>query len=177
MPKAGAAVSVATRGAARRSERARESVRRPRARPGALRVGGPAAGLTTRAALLGLVVCALLVSAAVPMREFLAQRSRISDLQQAQAAQRERVAELEQRSRQLADPAWLTAQARERLHYVRPGETAYQVLVPPTGPAPVEQPGGDSGQGDTGQGDTGQGDPWYERWLDGVEDDGRDASP
>src|SRR3954452_22533032 len=93
------------------------------------------AGLTTRAAILGLVVCALVVSAALPLREFLSQRADIRHLQQSQAAARARVAALEEQEARLADPAYVAALARDRLHFVRPGETAYVVIAPSAAPA------------------------------------------
>jgi cell division protein FtsB len=92
------------------------------------------AGLTTRAAVLGLVVCALVVSAALPLREFLSQRSDIRQLQQSQAVQQKRVAALEEQKQRLADPTYVTSLARDRLHFVRPGETAYVVLAPSNAP-------------------------------------------
>jgi cell division protein FtsB len=92
------------------------------------------AGLTTRAAVLGLVMCALLVSAALPLREYLGQRSDIHDLQQQQAAANKRVAALEEQKARLEDPAYTAALARDRLHFVRPGETAYVVIAPSAPP-------------------------------------------
>jgi cell division protein FtsB len=95
------------------------------------------AGLTTRAAILGLVVCALVVSAGLPLREFLSQRADIRHLQQSQAAARARVAALEEQKARLADPDYVAALARDRLHFVRPGEIAYVVIAasaPPTTP-------------------------------------------
>jgi cell division protein FtsB len=93
------------------------------------------AGLTTRAAILGLVVCALVVSAALPLREYLSQRADIRRLEQSQAAARARVAALEEQKGRLADPDYVAALARDRLHFVRPGETAYVVITPSTAPA------------------------------------------
>jgi cell division protein FtsB len=92
------------------------------------------AGLTTRAAIFGLVVCALVVSAALPLREFLSQRGDIRRLEQSEAAARHRVAALEEQKARLSDPAYVAALARDRLHFVRPGETAY-VVIAPTAPA------------------------------------------
>jgi cell division protein FtsB len=89
-------------------------------------------GLTGRAAVLGLVVCALVLSLAYPAKEFLAQRGEIGRLQQEQREAQARVTALEERKRQLDDPAYVRAQARARLHYVLPGETVY-VVVPPAG--------------------------------------------
>ncbi|MCU1590010.1 MAG: Cell division protein DivIC (FtsB), stabilizes FtsL against RasP cleavage [Frankiales bacterium] len=97
---------------------------------------GPA-GLTTRAAILGLVVCALVVSAALPLREYLSQRADIRHLQQSQAAARARVAVLEEQKARLADPDFVAALARDRLHFVRPGETAYVVIAPSAPAAPA----------------------------------------
>ena len=88
------------------------------------------AGLTTRAAILGLVVCALVVSAALPLREYLSQRADIRHLEQSQAAATARVAALREEKARLADPDYVAALARDRLHFVRPGETAYVVIAP-----------------------------------------------
>jgi cell division protein FtsB len=89
-------------------------------------------GLTGRAAVLGLVVCALVLSLAYPAKEFLAQRGEIGRLQDEQRQAQARVSALEERKRQLEDPAYVQAQARARLHYVLPGDTLY-VVVPPSG--------------------------------------------
>ena len=88
--------------------------------------------MTGRAAVLGLVVCALVLSLAYPAKEFLAQRGEIGRLRAEQAQAQARVSALEERKRQLGDPAYVRAQARARLHYVLPGETVY-VVVPPSG--------------------------------------------
>jgi cell division protein FtsB len=117
-----------------RSGRSRATTRRTTAGTGA-----PAAerrratALTTRAAVLGLVLCGLVVSAALPLRELLAQRGQIATAEQAQTARLERVAALEEQRRALDDPTHVQALARERLHYVMPGETAYIVLAPEGG--------------------------------------------
>jgi cell division protein FtsB len=89
-------------------------------------------GLTGRAAVLGLVVCALVLSLAYPAKEFLAQRGEIGRLRAEKVQAQARVAALEERKRQLSDDAYVRAQARARLHYVLPGETVY-VVVPPSG--------------------------------------------
>ena len=88
------------------------------------------AGLTTRAAGLGLAVCALVVSAALPLREYLSQRGHIASVEAAQAAQQRRVTSLQRQLTQLQDPAYVRSQARLRLHFVLPGETAYVVIAP-----------------------------------------------
>ena len=84
--------------------------------------------LTGRAAMLALVVCMLAISLAYPLREYLAQRSDIGQLRAEVSEQEQRVAELRTARERWADPAYVEAQARERLHYVMPGETSYVVL-------------------------------------------------
>jgi cell division protein FtsB len=102
--------------------------------PVAVEPARKAGGLTTRAAVLGLVVCALLMSAALPLREFLGQRSQIAELRQQQRAATARVKALEEQKARLEDPAYTAALARDRLHFVRPGETAYVVIAPSAPP-------------------------------------------
>ena len=84
--------------------------------------------------MLGLVVCALVVSAALPLREFLTQRSQISSARERNAQQQARVDALEKQLKQWQDPAYVKAQARERLHFVLPGEYSYVVLGPSSAP-------------------------------------------
>ena len=97
--------------------------------------------LTGRAAVLALVFCLLAISLAYPMREYLSQRGDIGALEAEVAAQEKRVAELERTRQRWNDPAFVKAQARERLHFVMPGETQYVVLEPDEAPAPVPAPG------------------------------------
>ncbi len=150
----------------------RGPVRRPervggRCAAGSARRGAPSGVLTTRAAVLGLVLCALVVSAALPLREYFTQRGRIERLEQQQAAQRERVVALERERRLLDDPAYTARLARERLHYVHPGETAYVVLAPESD----ERFADGSAQPDDETA------PWYSRLLGSVrEADGDTAS-
>jgi hypothetical protein len=76
------------------------------------------------------VVCAVLVSLAYPLREFFAQRGEIERLQAQERATEQRVAALRRQQQRWADPAYVKTQARQRLHFVLPGETAYVVLDP-----------------------------------------------
>ena len=92
--------------------------------------------LTGRAAVLALVVCLLAISLAYPLREYLAQRGDIAGYQDKVAEQQARVAELRRQHARWSDQAYVEAQARERLHYVMPGETSYVVLEADDTPAP-----------------------------------------
>lgn len=86
--------------------------------------------LTGRAAILFVVLSALVVSLALPVREYVRQRSEISALQEEKQLREERVAALQGRLEQWKDPAYVKAQARQRLQYVMPGEVGYVVLEP-----------------------------------------------
>jgi cell division protein FtsB len=91
-----------------------------------------AMGLSTtrRAAVLAIVVCALALSVAVPLRTYLSQRDEVRIQEQRQADLRAQVEALEKRKAQLEDPAQVEAEARRRLRYVMPGETPYMVELP-----------------------------------------------
>jgi len=100
-----------------------------------------------------LVVVTLVVSAALPLREFLSQRGEIAELAGANAEARDRVAELAAERERQDDPAHVAAEARRRLHFVMPGETAY-VVIPPDPVAATEE--ADDA-------------PWYAQLWDSVE--------
>jgi cell division protein DivIC len=70
-----------------------------------------------------------------------------------EAALRHQIADLEQQKGKLSDPAYIAAQARERLGFVKPGDTPFQVQLPPTA-AVSAQPGTDAVK-------SANNDPWY----------------
>ena len=82
---------------------------------------------TGRVAVVLLVLAGLAFSAALPVRTYLRQRSQISALEQQVRQERAGVAQLESSAAQWQDPAFVSAQARERLGLVAPGETGYIV--------------------------------------------------
>lgn len=122
------------KGEARTGRNSKPAARKPqsRARTRAGAGTGGAFGMTgtRRAALLAMVVCALALSIAVPLRTYLAQREELREVNASQETLRAEVGQLEQRKRELADPAHIEAEARRRLHFVRPGETPYIVQLP-----------------------------------------------
>ena len=93
--------------------------------------------LTGRAAVLLLVVAALAVTLAWPARALLDQRRAVSQMRTDNAAAEQRVLDLEKSLARWNDDAYVEAQARARLHFVRPGETAYVVLGPDAAPPAV----------------------------------------
>lgn len=90
-------------------------------------------------AILGLVAAALVVSAALPVQEYLSQRAEIGALEQARTQAQARVGALEAERQRLLDPAYVAGEARRRLHFVLPGETSY-VLVGPPPATDVDEP-------------------------------------
>lgn len=148
-PGAGSSAARASRPESTRTRSTRNASRGPRRPVPKLRRRHPAAvlGLSTtrRAAMFAIVVCALALSVAVPLRTYLAQRDEVQVQEQRQAELRVQVEQLEARKAQLGDPAQLEAEARRRLRYVMPGETPYIVELPgdhDTGAdgQPVQQP-------------------------------------
>ncbi|MFF0816119.1 septum formation initiator family protein [Rhodococcus sp. NPDC003318] len=93
---------------------------------------------TARAVILAMVVCALLLTLVVPLRTYLAQRSEAEQLAEQREQLEADVARLTRENDQADDPAYVRAQARERLQYVMPGETPYQVQLPGATAPPVE---------------------------------------
>lgn len=86
--------------------------------------------LSVRAIVLGVVLLAGFTLLFPTVRAYLGQRAELDALeaQVAQAEQDERA--LERDLDRWQDPAYVAAQARERLSYVLPGETAYRVIDP-----------------------------------------------
>ncbi|WKX70755.1 septum formation initiator family protein [Streptomyces sp. XD-27] len=83
--------------------------------------------LTGRAAMLALVVCSLVIALAYPMRQYISQRAEIADQRRQAQQARDDEKRLREEKARLQDPAYIERLARERLHYVRPGETGFSV--------------------------------------------------
>ncbi len=80
--------------------------------------------------MLLLVLAALVTTLAFPLREFVQQQSKIRALEQQVTLTGQRVDALQRQRAQWQDPDFIEAQARERLHFVFPGEIGYVVLTP-----------------------------------------------
>jgi cell division protein FtsB len=127
-----------TRERARRPSRSRPTARRGRpARAGTARRAGTEegtasrAGFTGRAVVLAVAIASGMLALGLPFKVFVSQRHASGRLEQQTAAQQARVDALKVQQRTWQDPAYVAAQARERLHFVKPGETAYIVLGDP----------------------------------------------
>jgi cell division protein FtsB len=84
--------------------------------------------ITSRAAVLAVVLCAVALSLAYPLREYLAQRHQIDQLQAEHATLLHRVATLRHEQGRLADPTFLEHLAMQRLGLCLPGATCYLVV-------------------------------------------------
>jgi cell division protein FtsB len=113
--------------------------------------------LTGRAAILAVVVCAIAMSLAYPVREYISLRRSIAELRAEKARVEAEKQALLARDRQSDDPNWIKKTAKERLHYCGPGEKCYVVMEPEQGKAQaaVKQPA--------------QVPPWYETLWESVQ--------
>jgi cell division protein FtsL len=108
------------------------------------------ARFTSRAAVLAVVICAIALSLAYPVREYIGQRRQIDQLEAQRQTYEVQIHRLEAQHRKLTSPAYVEQQARDQLHMCLPSQTCY-VVIPPKPfvkvAAPARQPGT----------------PWYER--------------
>jgi cell division protein FtsB len=91
---------------------------------------------TRRAAVLAIVVCAIALTVAVPLRNYVAQRQELAAVEQQQRDLAVEVAALQAERDRLSDPAQIEALARSRFGYAMPGEVPYIVQLPPAPAAP-----------------------------------------
>lgn len=77
-----------------------------------------------------MVLCAIALSLAYPVREYIAERRQIDQL----LAQRDQIALqrrlLQQEGRRLTNPAYIEQQARDRLHMCLPTQVCYVIIDP-----------------------------------------------
>jgi cell division protein FtsB len=91
--------------------------------------------LTGRAALLAVVMCAIALSLAYPVREYIGQRRQIDQLLATQQSLSEQVKNLQAEDKRFSDPGYIEQQARDQLHYCLPTEKCY-VIVGNNSPVP-----------------------------------------
>ena len=98
---------------------------------------------TSRAAVLAVVLCAIALSLAYPVREYIGQRRQIDQLTAQRATAEAAVRRLQAEDRKLTSPSYVEQQARDRLHMCMPGQTCYVVIrskKPPAVVAPAPAP-------------------------------------
>jgi cell division protein FtsL len=83
------------------------------------------------------VICAIALSLAYPVREYVAQRRQIDQLQAQNRATAAELSRLQAEAQRLGDPAYVEQQARDRLHLCMPGKTCYVIIGgQPAAPGP-----------------------------------------
>jgi cell division protein FtsL len=106
------------------------------------REGSPAAGdpepsprprFTGRAAVLAVVICAIALALAYPIREYIAERRQIAALDAQDAALAVKVARLKVQERAYSSPTFIEQQAEDQLHMCFPSRTCYTVIGPARG--------------------------------------------
>jgi cell division protein FtsL len=83
---------------------------------------------TGRAALLAVVLCAIALSLAYPVREYIAQSRRIGQLEAQRQAMTAQVNALRSEQQRLSSPAYVEQQARDNLHMCLPSQTCYVII-------------------------------------------------
>ncbi|WP_246036628.1 MULTISPECIES: FtsB family cell division protein [Cellulomonas] len=121
--------------------------------------------------VFSLVVLLAFVLVYPTLSSFLHQRAEVEALREEHAAALEHNEDLEAELRRWDDDAYVMAQARERLSFVMPGETAYRVVDPEAAPAaPDPEPGSPA----TVEGSTR---PWYSTVWESVQQAGGTQVP
>jgi cell division protein FtsL len=118
--------------------------------------------LTSRAAVLAVVICAIVLSLAYPIREYMTQRQQMDSLVAQQQTMLAQVRNLQARQARLADPTYIEQLARQDLDMCFPGTRCYIVegSLPPVSLAQAAERGPA---------------PWYDKLWRSVQQ--ADASP
>jgi cell division protein FtsL len=74
------------------------------------------------------VVCAIALSLAYPVREYIAQRRQIDQLQAQSQSTTAELARLRAEALRLNEPAYIEQQAQDRLHMCLPGASCYVII-------------------------------------------------
>jgi cell division protein FtsB len=112
--------------------------------------------LTGRAALLAVVICAIALSLAYPVREYIAQRQQINQLLAQQQTMTTQVKALQTESTKLAQTWYIEQEARDELHMCFPQEQCYEVVSGQPAKASVAKPQAVA-------------DPWYAKLWNSVQ--------
>lgn len=137
------------------------------ANPAERRPLGTRSALTPRAAILTAVVALVVATVALPMRDLVAQRNRINALRDRQAVATEELKAMNARIARWNDPAFVAVQARERLHFVLPGQVGYVVLEADNAPLLLHGKAPSRGRSQS----------WYAALWGGIKRAGRTAAP
>jgi cell division protein FtsB len=112
--------------------------------------------LTGRAALLAVVICAIALSLAYPVREYIAQRQQIDQLLAQQQTMADQVKALQAEDSKLSQTWYIEQEARNQLHMCFPQEQCYEVVSGEPAKASVATPQATA-------------DPWYAKLWGSVQ--------
>lgn len=113
-----------------------ERVPRTRRRPARAGIGASLRGVEMTPAGLAtlvitvVVVCVVALTLAMPLRTYFSQRSEFRQLTASNEQLQREVADYQQKVNEQNDPAYIEAQARTRLQFVKPGEIPLVMLFP-----------------------------------------------
>lgn len=116
---------------------------------------------TSRAAVLAIVLAAIALILAYPVREYIAQQRQIDQLQASNALVAARVHQLRVEQQELASPRYIEQEARDDLHMCFPWQTCYEIIDPAKPSAAGAQRAGT---------------PWYAKLWESVREADRPAS-
>ena len=85
-------------------------------------------GVTSRFVALSVVFFIIALTIAPPMQRYFSQRAQISAVEAQIGASKDRLLKAEAELARWRDPAYVKSQARDRLHFVLPGERQYIVV-------------------------------------------------
>jgi cell division protein FtsB len=140
-PKAGAPAAQESRlGLVPPSRTAPGTARPEAARAAARRPARPRFRLTRRATILAMALCAVVVTIAYPLQEYLAQKSQLNAVNQQNAGLTRQDDQLQQQISLWSDPGYVAIQARAQLHYVKPGEEGFTLPGTGIGSEPLGMP-------------------------------------
>ena len=122
----------------------------------------PQSTLARQVAILGLVLCAVALSVAFPLRNYLEQRTELAQAVAAQQDLEQQRDELQARKVALSDPDYIAAEARRRLQYVTPGDTVFVVHAPALAPSAADDAAAAAHSDE----------PWYGSLWDTLSEDG-----
>lgn len=117
--------------------------------------------LTGRALVLITIVVIALAALVPTVNTYVAQRQQLTALEQRVSQQEQQVESLKRQVQRWEDPAFVTAQARERLLFAMPGETQYRLTD--TSGRQIPQTDAEEAAAEKAKG------PWYSTLWESVE--------
>jgi cell division protein FtsB len=129
------------------------------AQAAALAAAARSTKLTGRAALLAVVICAIALSLAYPVREYIAQRQQIDQLLAEQQTMTAQVKALQAQDNELSQNWYIEEEAQDELHMCFPQESCYEVVSGQSAKSSVTKPQAVA-------------DPWYAKLWESVQQAG-----